>query len=140
MGEYMGVDTDSTYAYIAWTDTRNSDLDIYFDRFENPTATGVSSKPRAPVKDYLSQNYPNPFNPATTIAFGLKEPGVVTLKIYDVAGKLVRVLVDGEREADHYQVVWDGRNNDGVRVASGVYFYRLKVRGFTRTKKLVLMK
>ena len=140
MGEYMGVDTDSTYAYIAWTDTRNNDLDIYFDRFENPTPTGVSSKPRAPVKDYLSQNYPNPFNPATTIAFGLKEPGVVTLKIYDVAGKLVRVLVDGEREADHYQVVWDGRNNDGVRVASGVYFYRLKVRDFTRTKKLVLMK
>ena len=68
------------------------------------------------------------------------QTGLVTLKVYDVAGKLVRVLVDAEREANHYQVVWDGRNDDGARVASGVYFYRLSVRDVKMTKKLVLLK
>jgi hypothetical protein len=140
MGEYMGIDVDSTYAYIAWTDTRLNDLDIYFDRFENPTSTGVSSRPAVPREDYLSQNFPNPFNPSTTIAFGLSTGGHVSLRIYDVSGKLVRIVSEGQRPAGHYEVVWDGKDKNGEPVASGLYFSRLIATGFSQTRKMVLLK
>jgi hypothetical protein len=140
MGEYMGIDVDATYAYIAWTDTRTNDLDIFFDRFENPVASAVSPRPFAPEVDYLSQIYPNPFNPVTTITFGLTKSGHVSLKVYDVSGRLVRVLVEEQRAARHYEEKWDGRDNAGKPVASGVYFCRLTAEGFSQTRKMVLVK
>jgi hypothetical protein len=140
MGEYIGIDVDSSDAYIVWTDTRLSDRDIYFDRFANPVASAVPAKPFVPDGAYLSQSYPNPFNPTTTISFGLTETSLVSLRIYDVSGRLVRVLVEGERRARHYQEDWDGRDENGVRVASGVYFYRLAAGDFTQTRKMVLLK
>jgi hypothetical protein len=88
----------------------------------------------------LAQNYPNPFNPSTTIRFDMKEKGLVTVKIYDVAGRLVRTLVNEVRDAGAYSAVWDGRNNLGVDVASGIYFYRMETKGFGATKKLVLLR
>jgi hypothetical protein len=88
----------------------------------------------------LAQNFPNPFNPSTTIKFELKEKGLVTLKVYSVAGQLVRTLVDGMRDASSYTVAWDGRNNIGSEVASGIYFYKMETKGFSATKKLVLLR
>jgi flagellar hook assembly protein FlgD len=89
----------------------------------------------------LSQNYPNPFNPVTTIAFTVREPTPVTLRVYNAAGQLVRTLVDGTRAPGVVHAVeWDGRSDRGSRVASGVYFYRLKTRETTRTRKMVLLK
>ena len=88
----------------------------------------------------LSQNYPNPFNPTTTIAFSVKTRGHVALNIYDAAGRLVRTLANEERGAGAHQVTWDGRDGNGTRVASGVYFYRLVSPGFSQTKKMVLLK
>lgn len=141
IGEYPGIDVDGSYAYIAWTDTRTPfDLDIYFDRFANPLTTGAGGGTPIPEVAYLSQNVPNPFNPVTTISFGLALRCAVSLGIYDVSGKLVRVLVDGERPAGHYQEEWDGRDGRGVPVSSGVYFYRLKTPGFDEARKMVLLK
>jgi hypothetical protein len=88
----------------------------------------------------LAQNFPNPFNPSTTIKFDLKEKGFVTLKVYNVAGQLVRTLVDGERDAASYSIAWDGRNNLGTDVASGIYFYKMETNGFNDTKKMVLVR
>jgi hypothetical protein len=88
----------------------------------------------------LAQNYPNPFNPSTTIRFDMKEKGLVTVKIYDVAGRLVRTLVSEVKEAGAYSAVWDGRNNLGAHVASGIYFYKMEAKGFSATKKLVLLR
>jgi hypothetical protein len=88
----------------------------------------------------LAQNYPNPFNPLTTIRFDMKEKGLVTVKIYDVAGRLVRTLVNEVRNAGAYSAVWDGRNNIGADVASGIYFYKMETAGFQATKKLVLLR
>jgi hypothetical protein len=93
-----------------------------------------------PLATKLSQNYPNPFNPVTTIKFGLKEKGHVSLRIYDVAGRLVRTLVDEVRKAGSYEELWDGKNNRGTHVASGVYFYRFKTRDFEKTRKMVLLR
>jgi hypothetical protein len=94
--------------------------------------------PRAPAATYISQNFPNPFNPATKIEFGLKEPANVSLRIYDAAGRLVRVLVERSMPAGRYAKVWDGRNAAGRAVASGIYFYRLEAGAFSETKKMVL--
>jgi hypothetical protein len=85
---------------------------------------------------------PNPFNPETTIRYELKERGHVSLAIYDVAGKLVRTLVDEVKMplAGGYSATWDGRTNSGKPVASGVYFYRLLTKTFVETRKIVLLK
>jgi hypothetical protein len=88
----------------------------------------------------LARNFPNPFNPVTTIGYSMKEKGVVTLKIYNVAGQLVRTLVDGVKDAGAYKAVWDGKNNGGTPTASGIYFYKMKTAGFSATKKMVLLR
>jgi len=100
---------------------------------------GIGSGPA--YKNSLAQNYPNPFNPTTTIAFTVKERGHVRLNVYNVAGALVRRLVDDTRAPGvTHTVVWDGRNGAGQSVASGVYFYRLEAKDFTRTRKMVVLK
>ncbi|MGD1047742.1 MAG: FlgD immunoglobulin-like domain containing protein [Candidatus Krumholzibacteriaceae bacterium] len=94
----------------------------------------------APRATYLAQNFPNPFNPATKITFGLKGPGGVSLRIYDATGRLVRVLVKGDLSAGRYAEPWDGKDNGGRAVASGIYFYRLDAGTFTQTRKMVLLR
>jgi len=97
----------------------------------------------------LSQNYPNPFNPVTCIryAIGSKKTEAadnstrqVTLKVYNILGRSVRVLVDEKKPPGNYQVVWDGKDQNGEEVSSGVYFYKLRVDDYVQTKKMVLMK
>jgi len=105
----------------------------------NGTITGVED-PRTPQPAFLAQNYPNPFNPATRIPFGLREPASVSLRIYDATGRLVRVLVEGDRAAGTYGELWDGRNGGGDSAASGIYFYRLIAGIFSETRKMILMK
>jgi hypothetical protein len=98
----------------------------------------------APVafENRLDNAYPNPFNPTTTIRYSTAERGHVTLKIYDAAGQLVRTLVGEEQmpRIEGFSVRWDGTNDAGSSVASGVYFYRLEAKGFSQTKKLVCLK
>jgi hypothetical protein len=103
-----------------------------------PSAVTGADTPIAPAATYLAQNYPNPFNPMTRIAFGLSAPGTVSLRIYDVSGRLVRVLVEGLRPAGTYAEIWDGRDSLGRDVASGIYFYRFRASGFDETKKMAL--
>ncbi|UCF05040.1 MAG: T9SS type A sorting domain-containing protein [bacterium] len=88
----------------------------------------------------MKQNFPNPFNPTTCITFALREPAHVALRIYDVSGRLVRVLVDEEREARVYEEVWDGVDGSGRAAASGIYFYRIEAGAFVDTKKMVLLR
>ena len=97
----------------------------------------------------LSQNYPNPFNPTTTIQYALPQgdrrletgDGIyTTLKIYNILGQEVETLVDEVKEAGYYSVTWDGKDDSGRDVSSGVYFYRLMAGNFTATKRMVLMR
>ncbi|MEE9271358.1 MAG: T9SS type A sorting domain-containing protein [Candidatus Krumholzibacteria bacterium] len=90
----------------------------------------------------LEPNYPNPFNPTTTIRYSIKERAHVSLRIYNAAGQLVRTLVNEVRtpNPEGLEATWDGRSNAGQSVSSGVYFYRLVTKGFTRTRKMVLLK
>jgi YD repeat-containing protein len=88
----------------------------------------------------LAQNRPNPFNPSTIIRYDLAERGLVRLRVYDVTGALVKVLEERERGPGGYEVPWNGDNENGERVASGVYLYRLTTPGFSQTRKMLLLK
>jgi len=88
----------------------------------------------------LQQNHPNPFNPQTSIEYATSERAHVTLAIYDVSGELIRTLKNAVEAAGAYKVFWDGRDQTGKHVASGVYFYKLNAGSFTQTKKMVLLK
>lgn len=88
----------------------------------------------------LEQNVPNPFNPATTIRFTVPEACHVRLDIFDVAGRRVRSLIDNPFRAGRFHAVWDGTNDGGRRVASGVYFYRLVAGKHRDTKKMMLLR
>jgi flagellar hook assembly protein FlgD len=93
-----------------------------------------------PVDYYLSYNYPNPFNPITSVAFGLPTAGQVRLNIYNVLGQQVRTLVDEYMVAGYHEVSWNGRDDGGQAVSSGVYFYRLEAGQFGQTRKMMLVK
>ncbi|MFQ5510959.1 MAG: T9SS type A sorting domain-containing protein [Candidatus Krumholzibacteriia bacterium] len=105
-----------------------------------PLPTGGPDGPG--LVNRLAQNYPNPFNPATTIRYSIREPGHVRLRVYNVAGQLVRTLANELQTpvAGGFAVTWDGRNEAGSPVSSGIYFYKLVAPGFTRTRKMVLLK
>ncbi|MBI2504877.1 MAG: ASPIC/UnbV domain-containing protein [Candidatus Latescibacteria bacterium] len=93
-----------------------------------------------PATTRLGSNYPNPFNPFTQIAFELAEEGWVQLSIYELLGQKVRTLVDEYRLPGTYQVVWDGRDEGGRPVASGVYLYHLQTEEIQETKKMLLLR
>ncbi len=104
-------------------------------------ATGVSRVSSEIPDEYaLQQNYPNPFNPATNIVYQLPQASRVRLSIYNVRGTLVRSLVDEEQAPGTYRVEWDGRDDLGQQLSSGLYFYRIIADSFEKTQRMMLMK
>ena len=91
-------------------------------------------------RSWLSQNYPNPFNPQTTITFSLAQRGALRLEVFDVRGARVKTLADTFFEKGIHQARWDGTDSAGEQVASGIYFYRLRMGAFVETKRMVLLK
>jgi len=113
------------------------------------TTTDVEEEPdeHLPKEFTLSQNYPNPFNPSTTIPFRVygsrfivHSPIHTTLIVYNILGQKVRTLVDEEKLPGNYRVIWDGKDNSGKEIGSGIYFYRLKTKDYTTAKKMVLLR
>jgi len=114
--------------------------DQFLDVMEGAWTTGVEGDEVA-ARAVLHGNAPNPFNPVTLIQYELPVAGRVELTVHDLAGRLVRTLVDGTAvEAGRHTTPWNGRDDDGRAVASGVYFYRLEVGGEVLTKRMVLLK
>ena len=101
-----------------------------------------------PVGFALSQNYPNPFNPATRIQYEVgsnqqnpeNSARRITLKVYNLLGQLVRALVDEEQVPGSYQVIWEGKNEKGEEVSSGIYFYKFECDEYVETKKMILLR
>ena len=94
-------------------------------------------------KDYdycLYQNYPNPFNPSTSILYTLSEKSYVSMKIHDMLGREIRTLFAGDQTAGSHKVEWDGLDDRGGRVPSGIYFYTLTAKGFRETRKLLMLR
>jgi hypothetical protein len=107
---------------------------------------GVEEPEGIPTVYQLAQNFPNPFNPSTTIQYGVPTQSRVSLKFYNVLGQEIATLVDEVKEAGYFNVVWNGRNQFGSQIASGMYFYRLEAKAldgsdtFRDFKKLLLLK
>lgn len=107
----------------------------------NGGLTAIGDDAAAQPNDFaLKQNYPNPFNPTTTISYDLNKNAAVTLKVFNLAGQEVKTLVNENQAAGSKQVTWDGRDNKGHQVASGIYLYQLQAGNQMQTKKMVLLK
>ena len=119
---------------------------FYFNDVDTPASTDAAKAPPVlPAETSLLPNYPNPFNPETWIPYQLAKPVDVSVSIYAADGKLVRTLILGHKQAGIYQsksraAYWDGRNQQGEPVASGIYFYTLTAGDFTATKKMLIRK
>ena len=111
-----------------------TELQIVFpsDASDDPTVS--------PVTNMLNQNYPNPFNPETTITFDMSKTANANLSVYNVKGQLVKTLHNGIANFGKNTVVWNGTDNNGNKVTSGLYFYRLSTEGKVETRKMMLMK
>jgi hypothetical protein len=146
-----GAGTSDEYLLYSFRDETAPAADVLYYYLNQVDLDGSSARSNVleivvseaivlPTSMALLQNYPNPFNPETTITFDVSEESVVTLRIYDLTGQVVRTLVSGERfGAGQHQSLWDGRSESGLRVASGVYFYQLSTDSFTSMKKMTLL-
>ena len=101
----------------------------------------VQNTPAIPTAFKLEQNHPNPFNPSTTISYNVEKSGYVSLKIYDVMGRLVRTLVDNQYVSAGYEtgysVVWNGLDDHGQKASAGLYIYRLQSGAMSMTNKMI---
>jgi len=124
-----------------WQDFTAGNLMITAFTTDTTTITGNEQViPTIPKSYELSQNYPNPFNPTTAIKYQLPESQNVTLEIYNSLGEKIRTLVNYYQNAGYHTAQWDGMNNAGHSVASGMYLYRITAGKFTSVKKMLLLK
>lgn len=137
--------TMNDQAYVVWADGRSSGkteiLGLYAQKLSNSVANSdINNSPQLSSIS-LKQNHPNPFNPSTTISFNLKSnSSAVELKVYNLKGQVVKTLHKGSMSAGDHSLVWNGMDDSGNLVSSGVYFYRLSDGSSTQQRKMVLMK
>lgn len=124
----IGQSTGGQMKYLA--------LDVAFNV---PQVENITNDAFAQIT-MLSQNYPNPFNPTTTISYNVAKRGKVELNIYNVKGQLVKTLVNSEQNVGLHDISWNGRNNLGKQVSSGIYLYKIENCGKSEVKKMILMK
>lgn len=122
-------------------DTNSVRFEHIIDNTGPSFPTSVGDNPIfVPERFLLQQNYPNPFNPSTTIEYELPQDSQVILKIYNVLGQEVRVLLDENQSAGLKTVRWDGRNDSGKTVGSGVYLYRIQAGDKIQSRKMLLLR
>jgi len=113
---------------------------LYFDGYTYTDVKDGEENRTASEAFSLSDNYPNPFNPETRIGYTLAKASHVKLEIFNILGQRIKTIVDEDQTVGKKEITWDGRNEQGEQVASGVYFYRLQAKDFVQTKKMVLMR
>lgn len=117
-----------------------NDYTLFMRATVTSTTSVTEMDTKIPESFELLQNYPNPFNPLTTIRYAIPHSQNILLCVYDMNGKKIADLVNNYQNPGTYNVTWNGTNNTGETVASGVYFYKLQTENFSETKKLLLMK
>jgi parallel beta-helix repeat protein len=140
-----GVISTSNYtvqAIVAGSDTITIEVIVTGNTDVTLELTGIGEDQGSglPDKYALIQNYPNPFNPETTIRYQLPKASHVSLKVYNILGQLVAILVNEDQKAGYKKIVWNGRNRSNNQVGSGMYFYVLQADDFRDVKKMLLMK
>jgi len=138
--EAVHTDAYRGRAWFVWSDPREEGLSIYAQPLVYLPTDVDDDPPQLPLGYTLSQNYPNPFNPSTEIVFTIPTATHTRMTVINPLGQTVTTLLDDIRSAGTHRVVWDGRDHNGDRVASGVYLYRLTTDTFTQTRKMLLLK
>jgi hypothetical protein len=116
-------------------------LSGYFYKSKSPLSNVINSgSQNIPRKHFLYQNFPNPFNPATRINFHLIKQSKLEIRIFNTVGQQIRLLVNETRSAGDYTLFWNGKDDSGKAVPSGLYVYSMKTGDFTETRKMILMK
>jgi hypothetical protein len=123
-----------------WTNFTPGDIMITAYVSDQPVGLGEENKAQLPLTFDMKQNYPNPFNPSTIINYQLPQSEMVTLEVYDALGQKVRMLVNEMQEAGQYQIVWDGKNDTGNILSSGVYLYRIVAGDNVKVMKMMLLR
>jgi flagellar hook assembly protein FlgD len=108
--------------------------------FTLDVGTAVEEQQMLPTEYVLAQSYPNPFNATTVIEFAIPEAALVRLDVYNVLGRRVKTLVQGTQPAGFYRTVWDGRDEAGHPVPTGLYLYRLTASDWIQTRRMMLIK
>jgi len=122
---------------FGWSVGENGSIQKYEHEI---THINIDKKAEIPNQFSLQQNYPNPFNPITTIQYSLTNGTNVTLNIFNTLGQTVKSINSGFQQAGSYQFVWDGTNNEGDQINSGVYLYQIITDDFTVVKKMAFLK
>ncbi len=142
---YWGHNTTTTPHSYQFIDN-NLPVGIHYYRLKQIDTNGAfeyshiaTAHVGVPNSYQLSQNFPNPFNPETMIKYQLPQDGQVLLKIYNLLGQVISTLVNEEQSAGYYTVKWDGKDEHGRRIASGVYVYLLIVNFFASNRKLLVI-
>ena len=136
MGDYNGITATTEYVYPCWTDMRNGTNQDCYVGIVPLSLVGVPvENPPTPAKFYLNQNYPNPFNGTSSFGFSIAHRSFVTLKVFDMLGREVAMLVNEEKAAGVHALLWSAEN-----LASGAYFYSLTADNAVQTRKAVLLK
>ena len=130
----LGSDGEYLVTITAMYQTGSASAGYYIDYVQ---ANGPED---ASLVTELKGNYPNPFNPTTNIEFSLKKSDRVELVIYNIAGQKVKTLVSGEMKADTHRITWNGTDDRGNTVSSGIYFYKLQTTEYTKTRKMLMLK
>ena len=118
----------------------NQGAGLYILHDSSPIPTSIEAATAVPTQYALGQNYPNPFNPQTAIQYDLPVQSHVSLSVYNLMGQKVATLVKGVREVGAYTVRWDGRDDEGQELASGVYLYRLVTQGQVQSRRMLLLR
>ncbi|MBN1464309.1 T9SS type A sorting domain-containing protein, partial [candidate division KSB1 bacterium] len=145
----LSAEESKTWAFTHWNHDRTDTIAtkiVYLNdhrtfRANYAFRTNVEKRDDSvPTEFSLGQNYPNPFNPSTAIEYDLAAAGQVSIKIYDIRGRLVKVLVDMHQPAGRYKVKWDATNSAAVKMPSGIYFYSLRAGDVQFSRRMVLLK
>ncbi len=115
---------------------------LFLDQYNNTVTQGFVSKNVIAVPDEfaLQKNYPNPFNPATTIQYDIPIEAEVLLVVYDILGRHVKTLINTTQTAGYKSIKWNGTNDQGETISTGVYFYHLQTSGYSKVRKMALLK
>jgi len=141
---YYDVASKNTYSILVnQRDLNQISMSLimeFIESLKNYTPTSIPSESTEPSSFVLNQNYPNPFNPTTMISFSLQKSDFVQLTIFNMLGKQIRTLVNGEQSSGKHTFMWNGKNDTGTTVASGTYIYHLKVGQRSESKLMLLIR
>ena len=136
------IDNRSMY-YLSssgWVAIPNVDIMVTAYVTDQPVSIKSEDNENIPLTFEMKQNYPNPFNPNTVITYQIPQNEMVTLEVFNVLGQRVRTLVNEIKDAGQYEITWDGKNNSGNQLSSGIYLYRINAGNFVKVMKMILLR